>query len=130
MTFATKLTEGAFKNININFIGLRKKFYVFSSIIVLLGLGSLFTKGLNYGVDFVGGRTYVVRFVETVDNEKIRASLSQVFVDEDGLNYTPQVKTFGNDNQVKITTSYMIGNNDVNTDNIVEEKISRRVRIF
>ena len=124
MTFATKLTEGAFKNININFIGLRKKFYVFSSIIVLLGLGSLFTKGLNYGVDFVGGRTYVVRFVETVDNEKIRASLSQVFVDEDGLNYTPQVKTFGNDNQVKITTSYMIGNNDVNTDNIVEEKLA------
>jgi len=124
MTFATKLTEGAFKNININFIGLRKKFYVFSSIIVLLGLGSLFTKGLNYGVDFVGGRTYVVRFAETVDNEKIRASLSQVFVDEDGLNYTPQVKTFGNDNQVKITTSFMIGNNDVNTDNIVEEKLA------
>ena len=128
MTFATKLTEGAFKNININFIGLRKKFYVFSSIIVLLGLGSLFTKGLNYGVDFVGGRTYVVRFVETVDNEKIRASLSQVFVDEDGLNYTPQVKTFGDDNQVKITTSYMIGNNDVNTDNIVEAKLAEGLK--
>ena len=124
ITFATKLTEGAFKNININFIGLRKKFYVVSSIIVLLGIGSLFTKGLNYGVDFVGGRTYVVRFVETVDNEQIRSSLSEFFVDDAGLNYTPQVKTFGDENQVKITTSFMIGNNDVNTDNIVESKLA------
>jgi SecD/SecF fusion protein len=81
------------------------------------------TKGLNYGVDFVGGRTYVVRFDETVNNEDLRASLSAVFVDADGLSYTPQVKTFGNDNQVKITTSFMIESNEITTDEIVESKL-------
>ncbi|MBT3622387.1 MAG: protein translocase subunit SecD, partial [Flavobacteriales bacterium] len=124
ISFSTKLTDGAFKNINIDFIGKRKRFYVLSAIIVLLGVGSLVTKGLNYGVDFVGGRTYVVRFDETVDNEKLRSALTAVFVDADGLNYAPQVKTFGDDNQVKITTSFMIESSEITTDEIVESKLS------
>ena len=124
MNFSNKFTKGAFKNINIDFIGVRKRFYILSSIIVILGLGSLFTKGLNYGVDFVGGRTFVVRFDDTVNNEDLRSELAAAFVDSDGLNYTPQVKTFGGDNQVKITTSFMIDNNDVSTDEIVEKKLS------
>jgi SecD/SecF fusion protein len=70
ISFSSKLTDGAFKNINIDFIAKRKRFYIFSSIIVLLGIGSLITKGLNYGVDFVGGRTYVVRFDDMVNNEE------------------------------------------------------------
>ena len=125
ISFATKLTDGAFQNINIDFIGKRKRFYILSSIIIILGLGSLFTKGLNYGVDFVGGRTFVVRFDDTVNNEELRSSLSAVFIDENGLEYTPQVKTFGNDNQVKITTSFMIDNNEISTDEIVELKLSQ-----
>jgi SecD/SecF fusion protein len=124
ISFATKLTEGAFKNINIDFIGKRKRFYILSVVIVLLGIGSLVTKGLNYGVDFVGGRTYVVRFDDTVNNEELRAALTDVFVDADGLNYTPQVKTFGDDNQVKVTTSFMIENSEPTTDLIVESKLS------
>jgi len=124
ISFATKLTEGAFKNINIDFIGKRKRFYILSSVIILLGVGSLVSKGLNYGVDFVGGRTYVVRFDDTVDNEALRSALTDVFVNEDGLHYTPQVKTFGNDNQVKITTSFMIESNEITTDEIVESKLS------
>ena len=123
MNFSTKLTKGAFKNINIDFIGLRKRFYIVSSILVLLGLGSLFTKGLNYGVDFVGGKTFLVRFDDTVNNEDLREDLASVFVDNDGLKYTPQVKTFGGDNQVKITTSFMIDNKDLSTDKIVEDKL-------
>jgi len=124
ISFSTKLTDGAFKNINIDFVGNRKKFYVISSILVIVGLGSLFTKGLNYGVDFVGGRTYVVRFDNDINNEDLRENLSSVFVDEDGLNYSPQVKTFGDNNQVKITTSFMIDNNDISTDLIVESKLN------
>ena len=124
ISFSTKLTQGAFQNININFIKKRKRFYIFSAVIILLGIGSLFTKGLNYGVDFVGGRTYVVRFVETVDNESLRSALTDVFVDDNGLSYSPQVKTFGNDNQVKITTSFMIESNEITTDQIVESKLS------
>ena len=123
VSFATKLTDGAFKNINIDFIGKRKRFYIISSILISLGIGSLLTKGLNYGVDFIGGRTYVVRFDDTVDNEKLRSELSNAFVDSEGINYSPQVKTFGDDNQVKITTSFMIKNNDINTDLIVEQKL-------
>jgi SecD/SecF fusion protein len=124
ISFSTKITKGAFQNINIDFINKRKRFYILSSVVVLLGIGSLFTKGLNYGVDFVGGRTYVVRFDETVNNEALRSALSDVFVDENGLNYSPQVKTFGNDNQVKITTSFMIESNEISTDQIVESKLS------
>jgi len=124
VTFSTKLTDGAFKNINIDFIGKRKKFYILSSVIVLLGIGSLFTKGLNYGVDFVGGRTYVVRFAENIDKDLLRQSLSNSFVDSDGLKYTPQIKTFGDDNQIKITTSFMIDDNSLGTDEIVEDKLS------
>ncbi len=124
VTFSTKLTDGAFKNINIDFIGKRKKFYILSSVIVLLGIGSLFTKGLNYGVDFVGGRTYVVRFAENIDKDLLRQSLSNSFVDSEGLKYTPQIKTFGDDNQIKITTSFMINDNSLGTDEIVESKLS------
>ena len=121
--FSTKLTEGAFKNTNIDFIGKRKKFYILSGIIILLGMGSLVTKGLNYGVDFVGGRSYVVRFDDIVDNEKLRSELTTVFVDNDGLKYAPQVKTFGDDNQVKITTKYMIDDNTNDADEVVEAKL-------
>ena len=124
VSFATKMTDGAFKNIDIDFIGKRKRFYILSSVVLILGIGSLFTKGLHLGVDFAGGRTYVVRFDEAVDNEALRASLSAVFVDEDGLSYMPQVKTFGDENQVKITTSYMIDRNEIDTDSIVEAKLS------
>ncbi|MBC8265628.1 MAG: protein translocase subunit SecDF [Flavobacteriales bacterium] len=124
LKFATKLTDGAFKNTNIDFIGKRKKFYILSGIIILLGIGSLVTKGLNYGVDFVGGRTYVVRFDDAVDNEALRTELTAVFTDEEGLKHAPQVKTFGDENQVKITTKFMIDNNTTTADEVVESKLN------
>ena len=124
VSFSNKITHGAFKNTKIDFIGNRKRFYIISSILIIAGTFSLFTKGLNYGVDFVGGRTYVVRFDNTVDNEKVREKLNATFVDETGLSYSPQVKTFGSDNQVKITTSFMINNNNLETDEIVETKLN------
>ncbi len=124
ISFATRITEGAFQNMNIDFFTKRKVFYVLSSVVLLLGIGSLFTKGLHLGVDFAGGRTFVVRFDEAVDNEDLRLALSAVFVDEEGVNYSPQVKTFGNNNQVKITTSFMIENSEISTDEIVESKLA------
>ena len=124
ISFATKMTQRAFQNINIDFIGKRKIFYILSSVVILLGIGSLITKGLNFGVDFVGGRTYVVRFDDAVDNEAVRSALSTVFVDENGKSSTAQVKTFGPDNQVKITTSFMIQSKDITTDKVVESKLA------
>lgn len=123
ISFSTKITDGAFKNINIDFIGKRKRFYFISLIVLVLGLGSLFTKGLQLGVDFAGGRTYVVRFDNPVDNEKVRTSLSKLFVDDQGLSYTPEVKTFGNSNQIKITTSYLVNNINSEVDTIIAQKL-------
>ena len=118
LKFSTKLTEGAFKNTKIDFIANRKKFYILSGIVIVIGLGSLLTRGLQYGIDFKGGRSYVVRFdapVSTVDASK---SLAKLF------GASPETKTYGDDNQVKITTTYLIDSEEENADEIVEGKLN------
>ncbi|TXB65391.1 protein translocase subunit SecDF [Vicingus serpentipes] len=118
LSFSTKLTDGAFKNTNINFLTNRKKFYILSGIIIVIGLGSLLTKGLQYGIDFKGGRTYVVRFDNPVSTVDISKSLESLF------ETSPETKTFGDDNQVKITTTFMIDSEDENADDVVEGKLN------
>jgi SecD/SecF fusion protein len=118
LSFSTKLTEGAFKSISFGFIKNRKKFYILSGVIILAGIGSLATKGLQYGVDFNGGRSYTVRFDQTVSTVDVANSLENAFES------SPIVKTFGDDNQVKIVTSFMIDNNDEDADAVVESKLS------
>ena len=98
--------------------------------IILLGIGSLATKKLNYGVDFKGGRTFVVRFVQPVENESVRSSLANNFINESGLKMYPEVKTFGDQNQVKITTKFLIDSKDLNTDNVVVEKLENGLMPF
>ena len=115
LTFATKITEGAFKNTKVDFLAKRKIFYVISGVVILLGVFSLFTRGLNTGVDFTGGRSYVVRLKQKADIEEIKSNLAVSF------NEAPGVKIFGNDHQVKITTKFMI--EDKNADNEVEAKL-------
>ncbi|TAL58723.1 MAG: protein translocase subunit SecDF [Bacteroidetes bacterium] len=115
LTFSIKITANVFKNTKIDFIGMRKYFYVVSGIILLAGVVSLFIKGLNPGIDFTGGRTYVVRFDKPVITEDIASRLSISFGE------LPQVVTFGNENQVKITTKYKI--NETGVDDEVETKL-------
>ena len=103
ITFSTKLTRNFLSNVKINFIDNRKKAYIISGIVVLLGVGSLAFRGLNYGIDFTGGRTYLVRFDQDVAISDVRENLAEYFTDA-----TPEVKTFGPNRQVKITTKYMI----------------------
>jgi len=117
IAFSTKLTEGAFKNLGIKFLEKRKIFYVVSAILILVSLGSLFTHGLNPGVDFTGGRTYVVRFQEPVSTIEIANNLEEVY------GHAPEVKTFGDDNQVKVTTKYRIEEDAIEVDNDVETKL-------
>lgn len=102
LTFSVKLTENFLKNTNIDFIGLRKYFYGASIFVTILGIGSLFVRGLSQGIDFKGGRTYVVKFDNPVRTADIAKVLSVQF------NELPQVVTFGSDDQVKITTKYRI----------------------
>ncbi len=123
ISFSTKLTENAFQKLNIDFLGKRKMFYVVSLVIVLLGIGSLASRGLNYGVDFTGGRSYIVRFDAPVEVSEIASALTEQFVTEDGLKNTPEVKTFGASNQVKITTKYMIEDTGSEVDDLMEDKL-------
>lgn len=118
ISFGNKITINAFSKINVDFIGKRKLFYVISGIVILIGVASLLTKGLNKGVDFAGGRTYVVRFDQEVNTIDIRKVLAPEFGNE-----APEVKTFGPNNQVKITTKYLINDKDRESDSIVETKL-------
>lgn len=102
INFATKWTANAFKNLKIQFITKRKTFYIISSILILISVVSLVSRGLNYGVDFLGGRTYVVRFDHDVNTTDIQDKLKEEY------GQAPEVKVFGADNQVKITTKYLI----------------------
>ncbi|NVO04166.1 MAG: protein translocase subunit SecDF [Bacteroidetes bacterium] len=117
ITLGNRFTDNIFLHTKINFIGLRKKLYVVSGVIITIGIISLIIKGLSFGVDFKGGRTYIVRFDKDVKTEDIRTSLANVIGD------APEVKTFGPNNQVKITTKYLIESNSPATDSIVESKI-------
>ena len=100
--FSTKLTENAFKNTKIKFLEKRKIFYAISIIFILISIGSLVTRGLNYGVDFTGGRNYQVKFEQSVNTEDIQKKLKEVYGE------TPKIVHFGSDDQVKITTKYLI----------------------
>jgi SecD/SecF fusion protein len=107
LTFSIKITANVFKHTKIDFIGMRKYFYIASGIILMAGVVSLFVRGLNPGIDFTGGRTYVVRFDKPVITEDIAARLTSKFGE------LPQVVTYGNENQVKITTKYKINESGV-----------------
>jgi SecD/SecF fusion protein len=130
ISFSSKLTEGLFKNININFVGNRKKFYVISAIVIIAGIGSFATRGLNLGVDFTGGRSFTVKFDKVLAQEDVKAALSNVFVADDGRSQAPEVKTFGSPNQLKITTNYMVEKNGQEIDALVESKLHEGLRTF
>ncbi len=117
LTFSNALTKGAFKNTHINFIGLRKTFYVVSGIVLVIAIGSLFTRGLDQGVDFVGGRNFVIKFNEKVEPSKVASLLENV------LEGRPKVITFGSDQQVRITTRYKINDESEN----IEEQIQNQI---
>ncbi len=102
LAFSTPTTKNWFTNINIEFLQKRKLAYIVSGAVIVIGLISLFTNGLNYGVDFVGGRTYTVRFEQAVNATDAANSLKEVF------GSAPEVKTYGSDNQLKVTTKYLI----------------------
>lgn len=112
-----KYNEFWFTKVNIDFIGVRKKLYVASLIVILLGVGAMFVRGMVEGVDFTGGRSYVVRFDQNVHTNELRASLRTTFGEE------PEVKTFGPDNQVRVTTKYLIEENTQASDSIVDQKL-------
>ncbi|VXB86648.1 protein translocase subunit SecDF [Maribacter litoralis] len=118
LDFSTSITKNLFKGINIDFLVKRKIAYVISGILVAIGLSSLFFgPGLQQGVDFVGGRSYTVRFEQPVNPSEIASELNTVF--GSGTN----VKTYGESNQVKITTPYKVDVEGIEVDTEIQDKL-------
>jgi SecD/SecF fusion protein len=124
LTFNTGITKNWFMNINIDFLKKRKMAYMISGMILIVGLGSLFMNGLNYGVDFKGGRTYTVRFVDNVSPPDVANSL------KDAFESSPEVKTFGSPNQLKITTKYKIDDNGIEVDDEMQAMLYDGVKSY
>jgi len=116
LTFSTPMTKNLFKNVSINFLGKRKIAYIISGIMIAASLGSLFTNGLNQGIDFVGGRTYTVRFDKDVNATQIQQDMVAVFG-------SAEAKTYGGDNQLKITTKFKVDETGAEVDREIEEML-------
>ncbi len=122
--FDNKITRDVLTKVNFDFIGVRKRFYIISSLVIILGIGSLFARGLSYGVDFSGGRSYVVRFDRDINTADLRNSLMTVLDD------APEVKTFGPATQIKITTNFLIDDDSPQADSLAYRAIFEGVEGF
>ena len=117
ITFYTNMTKNFLANTNIDFMKMRKKAYVISGVILLGLIVCIFTKGFTMGVDFAGGRTYVVRFDNPVTAEQVREATVAEF------NETVEVKQFGGESQMKVTTKYKINETGNEIDAEIEGKL-------
>lgn len=125
INFSTKMTQSWFLNLNIPFVRKRRLFYLISGSIIVIGLVSMFTRGLDLGVDFQGGRQYKVEFTEQEANyQKIAQSLTDDFEGQ-----TPQVKMVDNKYTALITTKYMITQAS-DADSLVEDKLKKGLAEF
>lgn len=126
LVFDTKLTRGLYKNLHVKFLEKKNVFFIISAIALVVSIGSLSTLGLKQGIDFTGGRTFVVRFDEQVSSVDVQKALADVF---DGAHV--EAKQFGNEgNQVRIATNFMIEENSDEIDNSVEAKLFAGLKTF
>ena len=116
LEFSTKSTKNLFRNLTITFLEKRKFAYMLSLSLLSIGVFSLFTNGLNQGVDFVGGRSYTVRFNENINPADVQNNLIEVFGNA-------EAKTYGSDNQLKITTNYKVDVEGSEVDTEIQEKM-------
>jgi len=118
LTFSTPLTKNWFTGFHFDFVGMKKWTYLFSSIVVVVSLVSIFfVNGLDEGVDFVGGRTFQVKFEKTIEPTLISEELSKEF------GTAVEAKVFGDDDQLKLTTKYKIKEESAGVDKEVNEKL-------
>ncbi|WP_419800986.1 protein translocase subunit SecDF [Mucilaginibacter sp.] len=122
--FSYPWSSHTFKNAHYAFVKNRFKFYIFSGLFILAGLISIITRGFSLGVDFKGGRTYVVRFEKPVDAQQVREALDKTY------KLTTEVKTFGTTNpQLRITTAYLVDDNSPTADIKAESKLKQGLKL-
>ena len=113
LSFSTKSTKDLFSKLRIQFLAKRRATYLISGVLILISIGSLLFQGLNQGVDFLGGRSYIVRFDKEVKSSDIESTLNDAFG-------SAEVKTFGASNQLKITTKYKVNEEGLEVDNEIK----------
>ncbi|MEA9411872.1 protein translocase subunit SecDF [Flavobacterium sp. PL02] len=121
LTFVTNFSKNMFNNFHFNFLGAKKWTYLFSSIVVVVSITSLCINGLDQGVDFVGGRTFQIRFEKPVEAEVVKDELAVVFG-------SAEAKVFGSDNQLKITTKYKVEEHGIKADEEVNKLLFENLK--
>jgi len=116
LDFSTGATKNLFRNVKVDWLGKRKIAYVISGILIIISVGSLLVQGLNQGVDFLGGRTYTVRFDQDVNPTDVEQDLIAEFG-------SAEAKTFGPNNQLKITTKYKVDEESTAVDNEIQQSM-------
>ena len=129
ITFENKWSANFLKNTHVNFLEGRKWSYIISGALIVIALGSMFIKGFTYGVDFTGGRTYVVRFDKPVTAEEVRSAVNKTFNVADPES-SVEVKQFGGDSQMKITTSYKFQDETSTVDAEIEGMLYESLKGF
>jgi SecD/SecF fusion protein len=123
LVFATGATKNLFRNLDIKFLKKRGFAYVVSGMLIAAGVASLFTQGLNQGVDFVGGRSYTVRFEQAVNPTDAQSQLVSLLG-------SAEAKTFGEDNQLKITTNYKVDVEGTEVDDEIQQTLFNGLSTF
>jgi len=122
--FGTSWSNKFMTNTNFDFLGKRKIAYTISSLIIIAGIVSFFTSGFELGVDFKGGRSYVVEFDQAVSTEEIKSAFYKEFGEQ------ATVKKYDTDNKAQIVTSYLIENDNAATDSIIVDKLQASLNSF
>ena len=130
VSFSRSWSENWLANVSFDFIGKRKASYIVSGALVVLSIISLATLGLNTGVDFTGGRTYVVRFDQNVSAEDVRAALDGKLVSDDASKSSVEVKQYGAENQMRIITQYKFDDTSEETTAEVDALIYEALKGF
>jgi SecD/SecF fusion protein len=119
---STRITKNWFTNVRFKWMEKRKFAYVFSVVLMVVSVVSIFTKGFDKGVDYTGGRTYVIKLEKSIHPEEVSKILEKLFV-ENGESTNINAKKFGEGNQIRITTKYGMDSNDPNIDKVIQEKL-------
>ena len=130
ISFSRSWSENWLANVKFDFIAKRKSAYILSGALVVLSIISLATIGLNTGVDFTGGRTYVVRFDQNVSAEDVRVALDKVLVSDDAAKSSIEVKQYGGENQMRIITQYKYDDTSEETTAEVDALIYNALKSF